>query len=149
MKVAFFDTDDLVVDEHGPVSDIFYNEGEKAFRKYEHAAIAHVLDEGEPGIIALGGGALSNEDNVKLLKKRAYKVFIKVTPELVLERLRNSLRTRPLLGPTPHLSKIKELYTKRMPQYAHADHVVEADGMSTSQVVDAIIEWLHKKKIEI
>ena len=149
MKVAFFDTDDIVVDEHGAVSDIFFNEGEKAFRNYEHGAIMHVLDNGEPGIIALGGGALSNDENVKLLKKRAYKVFIKVTPELVLERLRNSLRTRPLLGPTPSLSKIKELYTKRMPQYAHADHVVEADGMSTSQVVDAIIEWLHKKKIEI
>lgn len=149
LKVAFFDTDDLVVEQHGAVSDIFYNEGEKAFRNYEHAAIAHVLDEGEPGILALGGGALSNDENVKLLKKRAYKVFIKVTPELVLERLRNSLRMRPLLGPTPSLSKIKDLYTKRMPQYAHADHVVEADGMSTSQVVDAIIEWLHKKKIEI
>ena len=149
LKVAFFDTDDLVVEQHGAVSDIFYNEGEKAFRNYEHAAIAHVLDDGEPGILALGGGALSNDENVKLLKKRAYKVFIKVTPELVLERLRNSLRMRPLLGPTPSLSKIKDLYTKRMPQYAHADHVVEADGMSTSQVVDAIIEWLHKKKIEI
>lgn len=149
LKVEFFDTDDLVVEEHGAVSDIFYNEGEKAFRNYEHAAIAHVLDDGEAGIVALGGGALSNEDNVRLLKKRAYKVFIKVTPELVLERLRNSKRVRPLLGPTPSLSKIKELYTKRMPQYAHADHVVEADGMTTAQVVDSIIEWLHKKKIEI
>jgi shikimate kinase len=149
LKVAFFDTDDLVVDEHGAVSDIFYNEGEKQFRDYEHAAIAHVIDDGEPGIVALGGGALSHEPNVKLLKKHAYRVFIKVTPELVLERLRNSRRVRPLLGPTPSLSKIKDLYTKRMPNYAHADHVVEADGMSTSQVVDAIIEWLHKKKIEI
>lgn len=149
LNVAFFDTDDLVVDEHGAVSDIFYNEGEKAFRNYEHAAIAHVLDEGDPGIVALGGGALSNDANLKLLKKRAYKVFIKVSPELALERMRKSLRVRPMLGPTPSLSKIKDLYTKRMPQYAHADHVVEADGMSTSQVVDAIIEWIHKKKIEI
>ncbi len=149
MGVAFFDTDDLVVDEHGAISDIFYNEGEKAFRNYEHAAIAHVLDEGDPGVIALGGGALSNESNLALLKKRAYKIFIKVSPELVLERMRNSLRVRPLLGPTPSLSKIKDLYTKRMPQYAHADLVVEADGQSTAQVVDSIIEWLHKKKIEI
>jgi shikimate kinase len=149
LKVAFFDTDDLVVDEHGAVSDIFYNEGEKAFRNYEHAAIAHVLEGGVPGIMALGGGALTHEPTQKLLKKRAYRVFIKVTPEQVVERLRKSKRVRPLLGPTPSLSKIKELYTKRMPQYAHADYVVEADGMTTSQVVTAIVEWLHKKKIEI
>jgi shikimate kinase len=56
---------------------------------------------------------------------------------------------RPLLGPTPTLSRIKSLYTKRMPQYAHADFVVEADGMSTAQVVDAIVEWMHKKKIAL
>lgn len=149
LKVAFFDTDDLVADEHGGVSDIFYNEGEKTFRNYEHAAIAHVLEDGEPGILALGGGALTYEPTQKLLKKRAYRVFIKVSPEHVVERLRKSKRVRPLLGPTPSLSKIKELYTKRMPQYAHADHVVEADGMSTSQIVGAIVEWLHKKKIEI
>lgn len=149
LKVAFFDTDDLVVDEHGAVSDIFYNEGEKAFRNYEHAAIAHVLEDGEPGVVALGGGALTHEPTQKLLKKRAYRVFIKVSPEQVVERLRKSRRVRPLLGPTPSLSKIKELYTKRMPQYAHADHVVEADGMTTSQIVDSIVEWLHKKKIEI
>ena len=35
LKRAFFDVDDLVVREHGAVSDIFYNEGEAAFRRYE------------------------------------------------------------------------------------------------------------------
>jgi shikimate kinase len=149
LKCAFFDTDDLVVEAHGAISDIFYNEGETAFRNYEHDALAHVLSDGEPGVVACGGGALSFEPSAKLLKKRSYRVFIKVTPELVLERLRNSRVVRPLLGPTPSLARIKNLYIKRMPQYAHADFVVEADGMSTAQVVGAIVEWLHKKKIEL
>ena len=149
LKCTFFDTDDLVVQEHGAVSDIFYAEGEAAFRRYEHAAIAQVLENGEAGVLALGGGALTYEPNAKLLKKRTYRIFIKVTPEQVLERLRHSKRVRPLIGPTPSLSRIKDLYTKRMPQYAHADFVVEADNMSTTQVVDAIIEWLNKKKIEL
>lgn len=149
LKCAFFDTDDMVVREHGAISDIFYNEGESAFRRYEKAALAEVLDNGEPGVLALGGGALTMEENQKLLKKRAYRVFIKVAPEQALERMRRSKTVRPLLGPTPSLGKIKDLYTKRMPQYAHADYVVEAGELSTSQVVDTIIEWLHKKKIEI
>ncbi len=149
LRCAFFDTDDIVVKQHGAISDIFYSEGETAFRRYEHDALAHVLDAGDPGVIACGGGALSFEPSQKLLKKRAYRVFIKVTPEQVLERLRNSRTVRPLLGPTPALARIKHLYSKRMPQYAHADFVVDADGMSTAQVVDAIVEWLHKKKIEI
>jgi shikimate kinase len=108
-----------------------------------------VLDEGKPGIIALGGGALTHEPTEKLLKKRSYRVFIKATPQQVHERLQKSPRVRPLMGPAPTLGRIKELYTKRMPFYAHADCVIEADGMSTTQVVDSVIEWLQKKKIEI
>lgn len=149
LKCAFFDTDDLVVREHGAISDIFYNEGEAAFRRYEQAAIEHVLADGDAGIVALGGGALTLDENHKLLKKGAYRIFIKVSPEQVLERMRRSRNVRPMLGPTPSLAKIKDLYAKRMPNYAHADYVVEADDLSTSQVVDNIIEWLHKKKIEL
>lgn len=149
LKCAFFDVDELIVGAHGTIEDIFYNEGEGAFRGYEHAVIAEVLGNGEGGIVALGGGALTFEANRKLLKKQAYRVFIKVSPEQVLERLRRSKRVRPLLGPTPSLAKIKDLYTKRMPQYARADYVVEADTMKSSQVIDDIIAWLHKKKIAI
>ncbi len=149
LKRAFFDTDDLIMREHGAVSDIFYNEGEAAFRRYERAALEHVLEEAEPGVVALGGGALTVDENQKLLKKRAYRVFVKISPEQALERLRRSKWVRPLLGPSPSVVKIKDIYARRMPQYAHADHVVEADHMSTSQAVDDIIEWLHKKKIQI
>jgi shikimate kinase len=149
LNCAFFDTDDLVVNQHGQISDIFYNEGEPAFRRYELAAVSHVLEDGRPGIIALGGGALTHEPTQRLLKKRAYRVFIKATPEQIHERLHKSPRVRPLMGPAPTLARIKELYTKRMQQYAHADCVVETDGLSTTQIVDSIIEWLHKKKIEI
>jgi shikimate kinase len=149
LKCAFFDTDDLIVKEHGAVSDIFYNEGESAFRRYEHAALSEVLTDWESGVVALGGGALTSDENQRLLKKHAYRVFIKVAPEQALERMRRSKVVRPLLGPTPSLAKIKELYTKRMPQYAHADYVLEAGELSTSQIVDNIIEWIHKKRIEI
>jgi shikimate kinase/3-dehydroquinate synthase len=149
LKCAFYDTDDLIVKDHGSISDIFYDEGEASFRRYEHDALNHVIDEGDDGVIALGGGALTYEPNLKLLKKKTYRIFVKVSAEQVLERLKHSRRIRPLLGPTPSLSKIKELYTKRMPYYAHADFTVEADVLSSTQAVEAIVEWLHKKKIEI
>lgn len=149
LKVAFFDVDDLVVEQHGAISDIFYAQGEAAFRRYEHDAIAHVVEEEAPGVIALGGGAVTNDENVKLLKKRTYRVFIKVPPEQILGRLRRSPRVRPLIGPVPSLQKIKDLYAKRMPSYSHADLVVEADGLSAAQIVEHIAQWVQKKKIEL
>ena len=149
LKCAFHDIDDIVVESHGEVADIFYNQGEAVFRGYEHDALAQVIDDGEPGVIALGGGAVTYEPTQQLVKKRTHRIFIKCSPEQVLERLRHSPRIRPMLGPTPSLSMIKDLYTKRMPTYAHADLVVEADVLSTAQIVDTIVEWLHKKKIEL
>jgi shikimate kinase len=148
LGVKFYDIDEIVVEAHGPVSDIFYAQGEKQFRIYEFDAISHVLEE-EPGVIALGGGAVTFDESLKLLKKRTYRVFVKVAPEQILGRLRRSKQVRPLLGPTPTLAKIKELYATRMPRYAHSDYVVEADDMSNAQIVDAIVQWLHKKNIKL
>ena len=148
LGVRFYDIDEIVVGAHGPVSDIFYAQGEMQFRRYEYEAIAQVLEE-EPGVVALGGGAVTFDDTLKLLKKRAYRVFIKVPPEQILGRLRRSKVVRPLIGPTPSLSKIKQLYTARMPRYAHADYIVEAQDLSTSQVVEDIAQWLHKKHLSL
>ncbi|GAC1659262.1 MAG: shikimate kinase [Vulcanimicrobiaceae bacterium] len=148
LKVPFVDVDDVVASEHGAISEIFYGQGEPMFRKYEHDALAHSL-EGEPSVLALGGGAVTFEPSLKLLKKRTYRIFIKVPPEQVLGRLRRSQRVRPLLGPQPTLHRVKELYEKRMPAYAHADLTVEAAEMSTPQIVDYIVGWMHKKKITL
>jgi shikimate kinase len=148
LDVKFYDIDDMVVTEHGPVSDIFYAQGEQQFRRYEYEAICKVL-ESEPGIIALGGGAVTYDESLKLLKKRTYRIFVKVPPEQILGRLRRSRVVRPLIGPTPSLSKIKELYAARMPRYSHADYVVEAQDMSTAQIVDDIARWLHKKNVKL
>lgn len=148
LDVKFYDIDDMVVSQHGPVSDIFYAQGEKHFRRYEYEALCQALED-EPGVIALGGGAVTYDESLNVLKKRTYRIFVKVPPEQILGRLRRSRVVRPLIGPTPSLSKIKELYGARMPRYSHADYVVEAEDMSTAQVVEHISQWLHKKNIKL
>jgi shikimate kinase len=146
---AFYDLDDYIVEQHGQISDIFYAQGEAAFRRYEHDGLEHLVDETAPGIIAVGGGAVTYDPTLELLKRRTYRVFIKVPLEQVVGRLRRSPRIRPLLGPTPAPSRIKELYEQRTPKYAHADLTVEADVLRTPQIVEHIVEWMHKKKIRL
>lgn len=147
LRVPFYDIDDRIVQEHGPVSDIFYAQGEAAFRAFEFEAVRAIVESEPAGIIALGGGAVTHDPTLRLLKKRTYRVFIKVRPEQLLGRLRRSRRVRPLVGPTPSLARIKELYMQRLPRYAHADFVVEADDLSSSLIVDRISEWLARKNI--
>jgi len=149
LGVAFYDLDDLIAAEHGAIAEIFYGQGEDRFRAYELQTLERVLADGAPGIIALGGGATTHEPTDKLLKKRTYRVFVKVTPEQAAARLRRSQRVRPLLGLSPSLHRIKELYAHRLPYYAHADLVVEAETLTPAQVVDRITQWMHRKKLNL
>ncbi len=141
------DTDALVARDHGPVPAIFAEEGEAAFRRYERAAIEAALESAEPAVLALGGGALTLAANRTLLASRAYRVFIRVSAEQVLARVRNAKVPRPLLGETPTLATIRALYDQRMPHYEAADHVVRADRLSGRQVLDDIEEWLRRKRV--
>jgi shikimate kinase len=146
---SFVDTDAVVAGEHGPIAEVFAREGEAAFRRYEHAAIAGVLDATESSVVALGGGALTVAANRKLLADRAYCVFIRVSPEQVLERVRKSKERRPVLGDAPTLAKIKDLYERRMPQYESADHMVQADRLRSQEVLDDIVAWLGRRQIQL
>ncbi|MGA7356791.1 MAG: shikimate kinase [Candidatus Cybelea sp.] len=140
----FVDTDELVVRAHGPIRAIFAREGEAAFRRYECRAIGEVLANAQASVVALGGGALTVAENRRLLKQRADCVFIKVSSEQVLARVRQSRETRPMLGAAPTLEAIKELYAQRLPQYASADFVIEVERHSDREVIDAIVDWLRE-----
>lgn len=146
LGVPFLDTDALVVRAHGPIPAIFAGEGEAAFRRYERAAIGEALGSREASVLALGGGALTDAANRKLLSDSAYRVFIKLSPEHVLARVRRSREERPMLGARPTLVAVKDLYARRLPEYARSDHVVEAAHRSDREVIEEIVGWLRDKQ---
>lgn len=144
----FLDTDMVVARAHGPIATIFANEGEAAFRRYESAAIDDALESMEPSVLSLGGGALTVAENRRLLDDRAYRIFIRVSPEKILARARRSRTIRPLLGADPTLERIKELYARRIHDYENADHAIDATHRSDGQVVDEIVGWLRQQKLD-
>ncbi|HXO17764.1 MAG TPA: shikimate kinase [Candidatus Dormibacteraeota bacterium] len=147
LGAPFLDTDALVIRAHGPIAAIFADEGEAAFRRYERAAIGEALETPEASVVALGGGALTQVENRKMLYDRAYRVFIKLSPEQILSRVRRSREVRPVLGPRPTLATVKTLYEKRLPEYAKSDYTVEAERRSDRAVIDDIVGWLREKQV--
>jgi len=142
LRRPFCDTDALVVQAHGAIPAIFTNEGEAAFRRYESEAMRSALEREEPTVIALGGGALTVPQNRRLLAERAYRVFIKVSPEQIFARVRRSREVRPMLGSAPTLETLTALYASRMAEYESADLVVEAARLSDARVIAEIVGWL-------
>ena len=138
---SFVDLDAVIeADEGCAVREIFASRGEGYFREREKAALGKVL-EGSEQVIALGGGAVVDPDNLKLLKQRSRLVWLKVSPRTVLGRV-GETDDRPLLRGGDRLRRIEELSAQREDIYAQAHVAVDTDDLTVEQVVERIREQL-------
>ena len=123
LEIPFIDTDDLIVARNGAVADLFTRTGEAGFRAAEFEAVREALD-GPAGVIALGGGAVTYEPTRRLVAERALRVYLEITVETLVARLRRSHTVRPLVGPEPSEERVRELLAAREPLYREAEIIV-------------------------
>ncbi len=148
----FYDSDKWIEEREGlTVREIFEQKGEAYFREAEKEALRHLAGRKEASIVALGGGAILDEKNRRLLKKTGTLVYIKTSPEAIFERVRHS-KKRPLLtvaeGPGYEqalLQRIRQLLAEREPLYKEADVIIERDGLSLSEIVEAVLKFANLK----
>ena len=136
----FIDTDAVVTAKYGSVAQIFANEGEPAFRRYECAVVDEVL-HGER-VVALGGGAITYAPTRSLLAERAYRVFIETSPAFTLDRLKHARTVRPLAGDAPTVESLAAIYEARLPYYREAELTVNGDGRTSADVARELAERL-------
>jgi shikimate kinase len=139
LGVGFTDTDDLVVARAGkPVSEIFVDDGEDAFRALEAAVIAEALAGG--GVLALGGGAvLAAETRERLAGHRV--VFLATGVPASASRVGLN-RDRPLLLGNPR-QQLRALLDARLPLYQEvAAATVVTDELGPDEVADAVLAAL-------
>ena len=128
------DTDELIVERIGcSIATYFAAHGEAAFRQIECEVIADISKKSGL-IIATGGGAILNPDNVQALRQNGVTVFL----DRPLEQLITT-ESRPLSSDREALAA---LYEKRLPLYrAAADRRVPAGG-TVGAVAHAILKEL-------
>jgi len=98
LGVPFVDMDEEIERDAGmPVSDIFRERGEEAFRDLEEATVARVAAS-PPSVVACGGGAPLRESNRERIRSTGVVVWLQAPPERLWKRIR--LMPRPLVkGP--------------------------------------------------
>jgi len=134
--VGFRDSDQDVEEAEGrSVSDIFVDSGEATFRALEHAAVVRALEEHD-GVLALGGGAVLDEDTRARLSGHRV-VFLRVGLSDAAQRVGLGVSRPLLLGNVR--GRIKQLIDERTPVYESvATHVVDTDGLSVTEVVERV-----------
>ncbi len=131
------------------VEEIFRSEGEQAFRTLERKALQE-LTELHNCIISLGGGAIANEENCRLVLQKAVLVYLKLSPEEIMQRVQYR-NDRPMLkdehgnklSPPELKKRVLDLMSRREQFYARAHVVVTADNMRVGATVDEIVKSIH------
>jgi shikimate kinase len=143
---AFCDTDDYIeANLKMPISDMVEREGWSFFRAKEKEAIQEV-SRFKDCVIAAGGGAVLDAENVENLKKNGVVVLLEATTQTILERMRLDKRTeqqRPSLTGKDPYEEIEEVLEFRRPIYLSAmDFSVDTTSKSIDQVLDEVIRGL-------
>lgn len=130
------DTDEYIIKKIGmPISDFFAKFGEAEFRKIEKETVAELSATGGR-IIATGGGAVLDPENVRALKQNGVLVFLDRRPENLI-----ATDDRPLAS---RRSALEKLYTERYDIYCAAAEL-HIDANTTPEAeADAILKELAK-----
>ncbi|MCW2570486.1 MAG: shikimate kinase [Frankiales bacterium] len=137
LGVAFRDTDDDIVAVAGKsIPEIFFDDGEAAFRALERAAVDAALTE-HVGVIGLGGGAVLDEQTRSRLKPHNV-AFLSVGLAEATRRVGMSA-PRPVLALNPR-AQLQQLLAERLPLYREVASIeIVTDGKTPQQVLEELL----------
>jgi shikimate kinase len=139
--VKLVDLDEFIEKKYNKtIREIFEEEGEKTFRKYEHEALLQLIDFN--GIVTTGGGVVTSENNRQLMRKNGLIIYLDCSVDEILSRLKQDT-TRPLLDGNKE-EQVRSLYQERQVKYREADYIVSTSGKSIKEIVSEIINRASK-----
>lgn len=124
------------------ISDIVAQEGWPFFRAREKEIILE-LSTLDGCVIATGGGAVMDQDNVDCLAANGVFILLKADTPTMIKRIQGdalSREQRPALLGGPIHAETQALINERMPTYERvADIAVDTTHLSVHEVVDRIV----------
>ena len=147
LKLPFYDLDWYI--ESRPlkkISLLFDEFGEEGFRQIERNML-HEVAEFEDVIISCGGGTPCFFDNIDYMNRQAEVVYLKTSPDVLLQHLLMARAERPLLrGKSPDELRtfIGEQLVQRELFYQKARHTLDVSLMDNREKIKLTIEQLRR-----
>lgn len=139
---SLVDVDSEIVKTRGlNIPVIFEKFGESYFRELETSMIKEFLNK-DNLIISTGGGAFENPENRKLLMENSTVIYLKTSPDVIFERIKNETH-RPLLSKDFSVDTISAIIEKRRRNYELAHFTIDTDFKSPYNIVTEISGCLN------
>jgi shikimate kinase len=135
----FLDFDEEIERRSGMnVREIFRLKGEEHFREQE-LALTKELSATNGMVLSPGGGWITQQSSVELLRSTGRIIYLRASPESVARRLRR-VETRPLLAGRDPVVALRELYAKRRVLYETADVTLDTERLARQQLIAKVVE---------
>ena len=134
LGLAWVDTDAVLVERFGAISEQFATAGEAGFRERERKLVAELCD-GLARVVSTGGGVWAHAESRALLHGSYRTLVLTASLEVVRGRVSGD-PTRPLAG------ELERLYCERQAAYCDAELVIDTGDHTVNQVVEEVLLWL-------
>jgi len=125
------------------IKELVEEKGWDYFRKVEKESMKKLKDM-KNVVIALGGGSVIHEDEMKLLFKKSFIVWLYSSPEVILERMKKDEKTisqRPSLKNSGLEKEIRDVLKERIPLYEKFSHFkIDTDDIDVEGAVGKILK---------
>lgn len=129
-----------------PVTEIFAQQGEPAFRAMERAFV----ESGHPSsrhVVACGGGLIVPDGMLDLLHTHGVVICLHASLETILKRTQGQ-RHRPLLNVEDPDARIRSLYAAREPIYKKSGTIILTDGRPLNDIVTHVMRSYRREALE-
>lgn len=145
---SFIDTDEELVKTRGmSITEFVSKQGWDAFRQMEKTIINRVSNL-DAHVVATGGGAVVDMENVEHMKRNGVLVWLKAESEVIKKRMLQDKNTgdfRPALTSKETVDEIGDLLSIRNPHYEKAmDFAVDTNFIFVDEICKVILKNLNE-----
>ncbi|HET7536995.1 MAG TPA: shikimate kinase [Candidatus Didemnitutus sp.] len=147
LNFRLFDSDHEIERLRGrPVSQIFAEEGEPAFRALER----QFIESGHPAqgcVVSCGGGLVIPGGMLALLQSRGVVICLHASIETIIARTAHASH-RPLFQGEDHEKRVRELYAKREAIYRRTGTMILTDHRPLRDIVSHVLRVYQREARE-
>jgi len=140
MRVQFRELDRLVESAAGMrLEQIFELQGEQRYRQLERDTLRRFLAATQSGVLATGGGIVTEPETFELLRRNCFTVWLRARPQEHWDRVMRQGDRRPMAGNPAAMQQLRALLAAREPLYALSDVTLETSQRGVEDVARELV----------
>ncbi|MFP6685588.1 MAG: shikimate kinase [Polyangiaceae bacterium] len=146
LDVPFVELDALIADHAGMTLEaIFTVHGAEYYRRLEREQLLRLVEQQHAGLLATGGGLVTNHAAFERLKNATATVFLNASADDHWNRVIAQGDARPMADSEDAMAELRTLLRARRPLYEQADFTVDTTTLGLERSVDTVVRIARKQ----